>query len=346
MRRYQTHFVLFVVFPLWVTACRASPIPALDLRAMANDASVVVLANVSSVHKAGTLSVNVHGRSYDATEFRAVLKVHKVLKGEASPELRIRYFLPTIPVGWEGIQEHDTALFFFSRRGEDLLFTDPYHPMIPASESAECGRGETYEGILGCIRGAALDRTAPLQRRLDALWTLSKIDQQASAGSSHELLADENKQIRYAAAALLISKGDSRALATICSELYEVRQPSGPALGLLLHSLSQSTLPPDAVPHLSSLLLNGTAEVRSAAALALRNVNSSSAIEVLIRTLDYPNSDVQFNVMLALAHITKQYNLGVLREDFLANPTLYINAWKKWAVTQGYVETKESRKPE
>ncbi|HXR38496.1 MAG TPA: HEAT repeat domain-containing protein [Terracidiphilus sp.] len=274
------------------------------------------------------------------------MQTQKAIKGTVEPILEIDYSLPVTPIGWRNIQEHETGVLFLTRQSERLIFADPYHPMVVASTGSECDGSTAYETILGCIRAAALDQSAPSSRRLDALWILSKVsDPSANVAPLTPLLADRDKDLRYATAALFMSRGNVNGLAAIYLDLSRAQETDAPTPGMLLHALSQASLQPDALPYLTTLLACGPPDVRKAAALALRNTNSQSAIPDLLGALDDPNSGVRFNVTLALTHITKQYGLGAVRNRPQGGDTEQIDAWKRWAATHGYTATRKGLPP-
>jgi HEAT repeat protein len=102
----------------------------------------------------------------------------------------------------------------------------------------------------------------------------------------------------------------------------------------LYYAIAEGLKDPDAVPELKQLLGSNDAEIRRAAASALRKTHSSEAIRPLISALDDPDFDVRFYSVVGLAETTGHLDWQPNIDDFRADEGKYLNHWKEWARSQ------------
>jgi HEAT repeat protein len=84
------------------------------------------------------------------------------------------------------------------------------------------------------------------------------------------------------------------------------------------------------VPTLATLLKQGDVRVRRAAALALVNTASPSALAPLAQALDDRDHEVRYLAVIGLAEITGQNDWRPSADTFREREADYLSHWEQW----------------
>lgn len=318
-------------FLLTISRAEAVGVPVLTMAERASAADVIVLGRVTSSSQVGVATLDDFGEKVPSRVMAAKLHVQEVFKGTPGiSDITLRFLLPDAPIGYASPPVGVSAIFFLKQTGGEYSFANPYDPFVVGMPAATPEGGKLVDRLTACV-GAVIEstETSSDQKRQaihDLLIIPGNLSTQALQFASH--LADPT--VRLTAVAVLLVRNDISGLQLAADVLLrpaeglpsEVRQNLISGIGMVKD--------PQAVPTLATLLRQGDDRVRVAAARALVNTASPSAIDPLAEALDDRDSQVRFYAVLGLAKITGQNDWRPNTDDFRDREASYLSHWKEW----------------
>lgn len=186
---------------------------------------------------------------------------------------------------------------------------DQLRGVVNSSRSSEQERREAIVTLSGSKSDAA---TIALE------WAFSHVDSALTATVAYALL-ERNKIIPLDFAVETLLHGYDAA--------------SHDTIHNLEYSIAEGVRDERAIPALGQLLNSSHAEVRRAAASALRHIGSWSAVPALSPVLWDSDRESRYYAVIGLAEITKQDEWRPLMDAFASNEGYYLAHWRDWART-------------
>jgi HEAT repeat protein len=313
------------------TVAMATPVPQFRVADIVKDSDVIAIGVVVSVANLGPTSIVTPNGAISGRQMVATLVTDQMIKGPGKSSLQFEFAVPDAAIGYGGVEAGDVRMFFLKGRGEPYQLVSPHYPSLVAVRGIRLtARGELERVVeaLGAVVTSSAEPEAARQSAIYALWgTKIRFGTDALASA----LADATPATRLTAAAALLAGGDMRAL-QVAEDALTAPNPN--ATSEVLHNLavaiSEGIRDPGAVPALARLLLSPNVGARRSAAVALRAIGSSTAVEALVKALDDVDSEVQYTAVTALAEITGQRESAPSLPAFLNNQQHYVEHWKAW----------------
>jgi hypothetical protein len=318
-------------FLLTLSRADAGPIPVLNPADLANAADVVVLGRITSNSQVGLATLDVGAEKVRSRVMAAELHVEEILKGAPSTmDIKVRFLVPDPPVGYSTPPVGVSAIFFLTQTDREYQFTSPYYPSIVGRPSAAPESARLVDRLAICV-GAAIESTeTSSDQKRQAIFALERIPGPAATRALQHASHLNEPALQLSAAAVLLMRNDISGLQLAAEALLrpaeglpsEVRRNLISAIGLVKDA--------QAVPTLTTLLKEGDDPIRRAAASALVNTASPSAIDPLAEALDDRDYQVRYYAVIGLAEITGQSDWRPNTDDFRNREGSYLSHWKEW----------------
>src|SRR5439155_21785516 len=160
--------ILFASVPVESTLIRP-----LDVASLTSQADIIVIGEILSVTDHGPTNLDLGGRPIPATAFEATLQVDHLLKGSPHAQnLFVDFVIPKVPIGIQGVVSGQYGLFFLAAFQNELRFTDPMHPSLPAVRNAKLPPGTEQDQVTIAL-GQSL--VAPQVPDVDLFWALDAL---------------------------------------------------------------------------------------------------------------------------------------------------------------------------
>jgi HEAT repeat protein len=144
-------------------------------------------------------------------------------------------------------------------------------------------------------------------------------------------LTSANAMLRLEAAAALIRNNDMSGMPIAESVFLGDRSGLPETSVSNLRASLRQIQDPNAVPSLARLLSQADVETRRVVASAVRQMRSAEAMRLLIRAMEDPDVDVQWEAVMGLAQATGQLQWGPSIPAYHDNPSYYREYWRAWA---------------
>jgi HEAT repeat protein len=257
--------------------------------------------------------------------------VDQLLKGSPHAQnLLVDFVLPQIPIGIQGVVSGQYGLFFLAALQNQLRFTDPMHPSLPAVRNLKLPPGAVQDQVtvaLGQVLTATQVPDADLFSALDALGRL-KTD--LARDTLRQALKSSSGNIHLDVARTLVARNDVAGLGPVEAALFHPGGLSSNMISNLAGSLG-GLHDPQAVPSLSKLIASSNAETRLGAAIGLRQSQSAAALIPLSRLLEDTDSRIRYYAVVGMGEITRQDEWTPAFDEFQKHEAKYLSYWRNWA---------------
>ena len=322
-----------IISALTALCAHATLVPTLNMDKLADEATLIVVGQITLVREVGKTTVPFGDESVSAREMTAELREDKILKGVPHPSGSVEFYftLPEQFIGWRSISPLSYRIFFLVDSSKGLRLESPYYPSLVAVPDTPVHEGTVIERVIEELAAVVESAKAPLENRREAVFALDSSGNPEAIQALMRVAEVKDVSLRLSVAAALLEHNDISAL-PFAEDMLLKPSPSIPPY--LLHNLSyaihEGVKDDRAVPALARLLRAGSAETRRAAASALKNVGTTSCIEPLLSALVDSDSEVRFESVVGLAEITGQPDWRPNAEDFASDQNKYVDYWRGW----------------
>ena len=295
-----------------------------DLSKLIDSSDVVAVVRVTGVNQTGSGTVEASGGNPIPAHFRvAALHLQDILKGEpTSTDLRVGYTILYSPGGWGGgvpngytisdtLISDSTRLVFLRSVGDHYEFTNgSYLSLVCAPEASRSDQSpDTLSRVLSRLVDAVFSTNVSEQDKAEAIRQLGAVDTGTVIPPLRTFLASEvgrqNEFLRTEALIALLDHKDESVVGLAESELLSGSDSYWKSN--LLFALTRAVPPSRSIPILAEAFARPGAEMRTSAAVAIYQTDSSQGIPPLLQALDDPDPQVAFAVMQGLGNLTKDY---------------------------------------
>ena len=194
--------------------------------------------------------------------------------------------------------------------------------------------GPLVERVVRLVGQVLVSADASTAERLEAVRTLRFTRAATVAATVRQALSDSDRVVQLNALGVLVANGDTQAWkATEAALLDPLREPASGRAALVasIEDVSDET----AIPSLRRLLRASEAATRRAAAYALRNTESPSAIPALVDALEDSDETVLYLATSGLASITRTAGHSTTADRFASERASHVQYWRTWASQRG-----------
>ena len=305
----------------------------LDLPALTKEADLIVVGRVESVKNRDLITVNVEGRPMQAQRRVASLHVDRVIKGQADmTTLSFDFLMPQAQSAYRNINASQYAMFFLRKDGErDYAILNPYYPFVVASSNTNVTDENDLDRVVTVVGRTLIEPTSPLLDRRSAVNVLSSARTDLADKILRQATKDNDAVVRLQALSTLLNRGDISMLDM--AERLLLRPPPDTEEYLLanLSSALEGIKDLQAIPTLKRLLSSKDPNTRLGAAIALRHMRVSDAIDALIVALEDSNRKVRYEAVIGLAEVTREDKWAPSISVFEIDEQKYLDHWKTWA---------------
>src|SRR5438128_8536773 len=107
-------------------------------------------------------------------------RAREVLKGPSESLLKVRFFLPEAPVGYQSIRPLSYRLFFLKNSGKYYEFVSPYCPSIVAAPGIRAQGNSVLDRVVGQVAGVLQSPRSPIEQKREAVYVLSRTESPAA----------------------------------------------------------------------------------------------------------------------------------------------------------------------
>jgi hypothetical protein len=336
----RTTLVFLVAILSASTPTKSTVTRSLDVASLASQADIVVIGQILSVTDRGPIILDVGGGPLPATAFEAVLHVDQLLKGSPHAQnLFVDFALPQMPIGIQGVVSGQYGLFFLAAFQNQLRFTDPMHPFLPAVRNAKLPPGEVLDQVTVAL-GQVL--TAPQVPDADLFWALDalgRLKTNLARDTLRQALKSSSGDVHLDIARALVARNDVAGLESVEAALLHPTGLSDNMISNLAGSLG-GLKDPKSIPALKRLIGTNNSYVVKGAAIALRQSGSPDALEPLSRLLTNSDEQVRYYAVVGMGEITKQDEWTPTFPEFRVHAAKYISYWRDWAESHVPRETR------
>ena len=322
--------LIFVGLLLCSYGLYAIPVEILDINRLTRASDLILVGNVRLVHVGAPITIDTDSGPVSADSMVAEIDVDQVLKGSASTSgFRFRFDKPREPIGYGSIVENTYRLVFLKRNNEGFTVTSPYYPTLPAVPGPAVQGSTDEERVSGAVARVISSDAAP-SLKLEAIHSLANITTPIVLSSLNAGLRDMDIEVRFSAAAILVSSGDVNALKAVEGVLV---QPPATINPRLIHNLRVAVAArqdPAAVPSLTRLLGVDDVATRRAASAALRQIGSPTTRAGLATALEDTDFEVRLNGAQGLATLSGRKDLIPSWDAFRADEQRFTVPLKEW----------------
>jgi HEAT repeat protein len=202
-------------------------------------------------------------------------------------------------------------LIFLKSVGDHYEFTDGSHLSIVSWPKGQSRAEPTdaLDRVLLRINEALVSASVPQDQKAEAIRQLGtvKTDSVVPALRTfvHSDVACKDEYLRVEALVALLDHSDESVLEAAEAELLSGSVPYWKSN--LLLAIARAIGPSRSIPILAHVLTSSSAQMRTSAAAAIYQTDSSAGIPPLLTALDDPDPEVAFAAMQGLGNLTRQY---------------------------------------
>jgi HEAT repeat protein len=249
--------------------------------------------------------------------------------GTESHLLSFGFSIPELPTGFQAATVGEYGVFFFKTQNNAVSFFDPVHPSLPAVPQSSVPPGEPLDRVVATIGEVLESNRASTSDQIRVLDALGRLQSERASEILRQALKRTSGELRLRIAITLVAGNDISGLELVHATLLE---PGNTSEGLLRDAAGciSGLRDPQAIPVLVKLIDSRNAEVRRSAAIALRQTQSSAALEALSHLLDDEDLLTRYYAVVGLGEITHQDEWTPAFEEFQHNERYYLSHWRTW----------------
>ena len=235
-------------------------------------------------------------------------------------------------MGYRPVPENSYRLVFLKKSGASLTLTSPYYGSFPAAPGARCDTAPIEHDVLCELADAIRSSSVTVAEKQQLLFDLQQGSSPILLSALASALKTDDKTLQLSAAAALLQRDDLSGMETAANILIH-GDPSVPAYLVrnLSSAIGRGVRDQRAVPSLTAILRESKdVFARRAAACALRNTSSPTAILPLKDALNDSDSQVRYYAVIGLAEITGSPAWRPLPEDFSKRESYYVQHWRDY----------------
>ncbi len=325
--------IFFLAVLLAGMPTNSTVIRTLDVASLTSQSDIIVIGKILSVTDRGPTTLDPGSGPIPASAFEAVLQVDHLLKGSPHAQnLFVDFVLPKVPIGIQGVVSGQYGLFFLAALQNELRFTDPMQPSLPAVRNAKLAPGTAQDQVtiaLGQVLVAPQVPDADLFWALDALGRL-KTD--LARDTLRQALKSSSGNVHLDVARTLVARNDVAGLEPVESALLHPAGLSNTMISNLAGSLG-GLKDPKSIPTLKRLLGTNNPQITKGVAIALRQSGSADALEPLSHLLNDGDEQVRYYAVVGLGEITNQDEWTPAFDEFRNHEAKYLTYWRDWAAS-------------
>lgn len=210
MTRKEVALALMTMLTLQFSSANASPMPALNLPMLTNEASLIVVGAVTGVREEGRTSIDIQGQSVPARQMAGTLRVDRVLKGRLSAStVVVGFLMPDVSLGYKGIAARDFGMFFLREASpQRYVVLNPYYPFIVASPDAPVTEGDALSRVIAEVAHTLVSRNVSIENRREAIEILDRVATLTATEALKRAAQTLDMPLRLRAAAALLRRND------------------------------------------------------------------------------------------------------------------------------------------
>lgn len=323
--RYSAFSIFVLSIIMIVSVVNSTPVPALDLDKLTDDASLIVQGEASAVRDDTINGVR-----------NRLGKIHPdhFLKGAARSD-SLDFRLPVLEgrAVWDPARDHNYGVFFLKPSPSgNFEFADPYYPFLPSFKGEPPTGGAPIDRVVSALSNVLWSGTSTPSQRMAAIFVVSRSKGLASTAALRNAMKDLSPEVQLSAAGALLERNDLTGLNLVVRALtHGSPDTSSPIYHNVLYAMSEGLKNPEVVPALEALLSSGNPEIRRAAASALMHTHSQHAIDPLLTSLEDSDFQTQYYSAVGLAEITGQMDWRPNEDNFRTDRVKYLKHWREWA---------------
>ena len=301
-----------------------------NLPRLTSKAGLIVVGSVIDAPGASMRKSSLDEKSYS---YDATLRVDRLLKGSLDqPTVTVKVTdSPGSAPNGKSIAPSVYAIFFLSQESRTLyLLADPNVQALVAAEGAPIPRGDALECVVSEISYVLNSPHSSRLDRLQAISALMTVDSQQANEALRRATISDDANVKLEAEAALLRHNDISVLEQVQDILLKApRDSSDRAVGHLSFAILLGVKDPNAVTILSHLLGARDANVRYAAAHALRETHAQTAIGPFSTALNDSDQMVRYNAVAGLAEITGDLFHEPSIDLFKREENKYLTYWRE-----------------
>ncbi len=329
----KTMLMFLLAIFLASTPIKSTVIRTLDVASLTSQADIIVIGQILSVTDRGPTTLDVGGGPIPATAFEAALQVEQLLKGSPHAQtLFVDFAMPQMAIGVQSVVSGQYGLFFLAALQNQLRFTDPVYPSLPAVRNVKLPPGAVLDQVTVAL-GQVL--TAPQVPDADLFWVLDalgRLKTDLARDALRQALRSSSGNVHLDVARALVARNDVAGLGPVEAALLHPDGLSSNMISNLAGSLG-GLHDPQAVPSLSKLSASSNAETRLGAAIGLRQSHSPTALIPLSRLLEDTDTRIRYYAVVGMGEITKQDESTPGFDEFRNREAKYLSYWRNWAAS-------------
>jgi hypothetical protein len=316
----------------------AGPVPSLNIDSLIASSDAIVVAEVLTVAKQGTVEREYSGRRLVVDTYQAKVRCLRVLKSEIKPgDTILVEFVSSdkVPLPSPVLRERQTAMMFLSEVPKEKVyqFSHQYHAIQPAY-----------------TKEAAVDVRLAVSQRVESefIVAIGDPDEMVALAALDRLCTMDSQMLRKGQAALLEKvTGRVRSALELTLLALRVRDEPGKALAEVGKQLAfgsdkdgwssaeyqvlsalRGVKDERALPAMYELLNHTNRQIRRAVIWSIRDLADRTAIPYLVKGLQDADHEVSYGCLVALCRITRRSGPGM--GDFLKDKQKYLTDWDRW----------------
>ena len=316
-------------------------VPGLNVKELVDSADLVVCGVAREATQGGRTTLRNSGREVPAQVMITDVAVESTLKGSTGLRLiRVRFLVPEgSRLGFGPLLPGQVRMFFLKTAGPDFEFVSPYYPSIVGVTGPGPSGATPLERVANALQAVLDSLHSSKVHQREAILALQRAPTPAAIQALRKALRIEDRTLQFDAAVGLLLAGDLVGLRFAEPILLaDSSAASANELHNLRYGLSQGRWSDSTTSGLTKLLRSSVPANRRAAALALAEMGSATAIPLLAEALADGDEEVRFEAVRGLAKATGEYSQSTSPTASASDQQKYIDYWKNWARTRGIIK--------
>jgi hypothetical protein len=154
----------------FATFASGTPIPVLNVLALAKNADLIVVGQIVSVDLKKTGSIELAGQTIKTQIMYGEMRVDQIIKGSAdSSVVDFTFQLPYDAVGYKSVYPSTYRIMFFDKTPSGYSFTSPYYPSLCAVPGERVNGTEMLDNLSNELRAVVESTKASFQQKQEAI---------------------------------------------------------------------------------------------------------------------------------------------------------------------------------